>query len=94
MKTITVKPNQTIFDIAIQQYGTCEAIEKILRDNKHIRNDKAALAKLGVNYLSETAFYPDAPIEPGFSLLIDTDSKLIKTSIIREMTSDVTTFNI
>lgn len=91
MKTVTVKPNQTIFDIAVENYGTCEAVGEILKNNPIVSNDKDALTALGIDYLSDTDFYIDVSIEPGFELQIDTDSKLIKTSVIREITTDVTT---
>ena len=91
MKTITVKQNQTIFDLAARYYGTCEAVGEILRNNPEIMNDKSALAAVGIDYLSDTDFYPDVSMENGYQLLIDTDSKLIKTSIVREITGDITT---
>lgn len=94
MKTETVKPNQTILDLAVQHYGTCEAIGQILSDNPDIRNDKNALTALGIDYLAGMDFYPDVPVETGFALMVDTDSKLIKTSVIREINNDVTTFNL
>lgn len=94
MKTISVKPNQTIFDLAVQYYGTCEAVGKIIADNPDIRNDKSALASLGIDYMSDTEFYPDVAVEPGYTMQIDTDSKLIKNSIVREITNEVTTFNL
>lgn len=94
MKTVTVKPNQTIYDLAAEQYGTCEALAEIISNNPGIRNDKAALSALGIDYLSDTDFYADVAVDPGFQFLVDTDSRLIKTSIIKEITSDITTFNI
>lgn len=33
MKTITVQPRQTIFDIAIQYYGDVEGVDFLLLDN-------------------------------------------------------------
>ena len=33
MKTVTVKPNQTVFDILVGQYGTCEALAEFLENN-------------------------------------------------------------
>lgn len=94
MKTITVKPNQTIHDIAVEQYGTCEAVPGILENNPGIRNDKEALKKLGIDYLDNPPFYIDAPVEVGLSLQVDTSSRLIKNSVTREITSDVTTFDL
>lgn len=94
MKTITVKPNQTLFDLAVENYGTSEAVAEILKNNPDLRNDKAAMTALGVNYTSNSGFYLDAPVETDFQLQIDTDSKQIKTSIIKEITTEVTTFTL
>ena len=44
MKTITVKARQTVYDIALEQYGTCEAVGEILALNPDVGNDPAALA--------------------------------------------------
>jgi hypothetical protein len=38
MKVITVLNRQTIFDIAIQEYGSVEAIFKVLADDKTVMN--------------------------------------------------------
>ena len=94
MKVITVKQNQTIFDLAIENYGSCEAISEILNNNPNIRNDKTALTALGINYLTDGAFYLDAPVEPGFELQVNPDSQFIKTSVTKEITNEVTTFNL
>lgn len=93
MKIATVKPNQTLPDIAIEQYGTCEAISEILMNNPDLRNDPAALAALGIDYLSDTDFWLDVPLLPGATVKIDTDSRLKRTGIIREINRDVTTFD-
>lgn len=92
MKTVTVKPNQTIFDITCEQYGTCEAVQEILRLNPGIRNDPAALAALGVDYLAGDVFYIDVPVAVDFPLQIDTDSRTIKTSVTKEINTEITTF--
>ena len=39
MKTIKVKDNQILLDIALQYYGTAEAIAEILANNPGIKND-------------------------------------------------------
>ena len=49
---------------------------------------------LGIDYLLDTSFHFDAPVENGFKVQVDTDSRLIKTSITSEITSEVTTFNL
>lgn len=94
MKTVTVKPNQTIFDIACEQYGTCEAVAEILRLNPGIRNDRAALSALGVDYLAGDVFHIDVPVAVDFPLQIDTDSRLARTSVTKEITTEITTFNL
>lgn len=94
METITVKPNQTIYDLAVKHYGTCEAVYDILQNNPALRNDKTALAALGIDYLSDVSFYFDLPVEPGFVLQMNTDSRLIKNSVIKEINNEVTTFNL
>ena len=39
MKTVTVKPNQTVFDILVEQYGTCEVLAEFLENNPDLEND-------------------------------------------------------
>ena len=39
MKTVTVKPNQTVFDILVEQYGTCEALAELLENNPNLENE-------------------------------------------------------
>lgn len=92
MITIIVSPNQTVYDLAAQHYGTCEAVEEILQNNPGIKNDKKALVALNVDYLTDADFYLDAPVNPGTELNIDTDSKLIRTSVTNEFNTDITTY--
>lgn len=94
MKTVTVKANQTIFDLVVENYGDVEAVGELLGDNPGITNDRAALAALGIDYLAGKDFYLDVPVETGYKLQVNTDSRLIKTSVIKEITTDVTTFTI
>mgnify|MGYP000323225834 CR=1 FL=1 len=42
-ETIKVKDNQILLDIALQYYGTAEAIAEILANNPGIKNDPQAL---------------------------------------------------
>ena len=42
MKTVTVKPNQTVFDILVEQYGTCEALAELLENNPNLENEPGA----------------------------------------------------
>ena len=45
MKTVTVKPNQTVFDILVEQYGTCEALAELLENNPNLENEPGADGK-------------------------------------------------
>lgn len=92
MKTITAKANQTVYDIAVQYYGTVEAVEEILRNNSGLLNDDKAKIAAGIDAVKDAYFYPDLPVRISSYILIDTDSPLLMNSITREM-NDVTTFD-
>ena len=47
MRTISVKDNQTVLDIAMQYYGTVEAVSEILDINPGIKNDATSLVAEG-----------------------------------------------
>lgn len=94
MKTITVKPGQTLFDVAIEQYGTCEALGELLALNPSLRNDPSALSALGIDALSDGGFYLDAALPPGSAVEIDPESRLKRNSTLRELTEEVTTFDL
>lgn len=94
MKTVTVKPNQTIFDLAAQHCGTCGAIGEILSNNPALANDDAAKVALGIDPLADRDFYPDLPVRTGSTIRIDTDSLQIRSTIVREIQTDITTFNL
>lgn len=81
MKKITVKPNQTVYDIAVEQYGTCEAVSKIMADNPELMN-------------TDNGFCFDLALKAGSTLLIDTDSRIIRKNILREIDKEVTTFDL
>lgn len=81
MKKVTVKPNQTIYDIAVGQYGTCEAVSKILADNPELAN-------------ADDGFRFDLALKAGSTLLIDTDSRLMRKNVLREIDKDVITFDL
>lgn len=94
METIKTVQNQTVFDIAVQHYGTGEAVGEIMRNNPGLRNDPAALAELGIDYMADSAFYADAALRPNQNVAIDPDSKLRKQSVTRELPGAVTTFDL
>lgn len=98
MKAVTVKENQTVFDILVEQYGTCEALAEFLENNPELENDpeagqpdkESASGRLTPEAIR--AFRLDLPVRAGSSVRIDTDSKLIKTSVVKEMDTEVTTY--
>lgn len=81
MKTIKAKDNQILLDIAMQYYGTAEAIAEILENNPGIKNDPQALVSASRPLGS---FYPDIKLEVGSSLLIDDDSRRIKKQLSKK----------
>lgn len=91
MKAVTVKPNQTLFDIALEQYGTAEAIGEIMRNNPDLQNDPVALAKMG---LGESLFYVDVSLSPGARVLIDDESLRMRPQVVKEIEQDITTFDL
>lgn len=91
MKTVTVKPNQTVFDILVEQYGTCEALSEFLGNNPDLENEPGADGRSVPE--AERIFRFDLPLKVGSTVLISTDSRQIKTSVIREINTEVTTFS-
>lgn len=98
MKIVKVKENQTVFDILVEQYGTCEALAEFLSNNPDLENGPGAGVpdKESVSGRSTPeamrAFRLDLPVRAGSSVRIDTDSKLIKTSVVKEINTEVTTY--
>ncbi len=96
MKTVKAKPNQTIYDVALEQYGNVEAVGEIMVNNPDLRNDPAALAALGINAIADTGFYIDVALLPGAAIAINnTDSPLIRPSVLKELAGEeITTFDL
>lgn len=92
MKTVTVKKNQTVYDIALEQYGTCEAVGELLHNNPDLRNDPEALAAQGIDGVTDSAFYLDVALQPGTQVIVDTDSSLMERLVVKELTSQITTY--
>ena len=91
MKTVTVKLNQTVFDILVEQYGTCEALAEFLENNPDLENEPGTDGRDVP--VAERIFRFDLPLKEGSTVLINTDSRQIKTSVIREINTEVTTFS-
>lgn len=94
MKKVTAKPNQTIYDVAVEQYGTGEAITELIANNPFIENDDRAKIAIGIDPVSDKDFYFDLALKAGSIIYIDTDSRALKKNIIREIDREVTTFEL
>lgn len=86
MRTIVTVKNQTIFDIAVQEYGNAAAWEEIIADNPGLKNDYSSALEAGIFY------YPDEldlafPLQEGSKLLINEESILVNSNNLREMGS-------
>lgn len=87
---IKVEPNQTIYDIAVQYYGTCEAIGEIARLNPILINEFRGQSPL----LDTSLFYLDLPLKVGSEIKIDENSELHNRNITKQLTSPITTYQI
>ena len=85
MKTIKTVTNQTLFDVAVKYYGNTEAVGEIMANNPGLRNDPAALAALGIDYMADGGLYLDAALLAGQEVAIDTDSSLLKQTTAKEI---------
>lgn len=84
MTEIKVRANQTLFDIALEQYGTCEAVSEILSLNDELTNAPSARMAAGVDG-DDTSFYAEIALEEGISVKVDETSSLRKTAILRDL---------
>ena len=95
MKTIKTVTNQTLFDVAVKYYGNTEAVGEIMANNPGLRNDPAALAALGIDYMADGGFYLDAALLAGQKVAIDTDSSLLKQATAKEIENrEINTFDV
>lgn len=93
MKRITIKQNQSLRDIALQHYGTLEALGELVTINEPVlRNDMRALVALGIDYLNAPGFYLDVALEPGLVIEVDEKSRLIDQNIVKELTREQTKY--
>lgn len=92
MKTIETEPNQTLFDLAIQHYGTLEALAELLELNPVLENDPEALVANGINTLDNVVFRMDLALKPGLLLHVDDNSKRMDSKIAAKIDNPVTTY--
>lgn len=93
MKQITVKANQSLRDIALEHYGTLEAMGQIVALNEPVlKNDARALVAIGVDYLQDSSFYLDVALEPGLTIQVNNRSDIIDKNIIRELKTEQTKY--
>jgi hypothetical protein len=86
MKTVTTLKNQTIFDLAVQEYGNVAAWEEIISLNPDLRNDYSTALDAGITY------YPDEfdvafPLLEAQEVTVDDESGLINRNYLRELGS-------
>lgn len=93
MKTVKVKPNQSLFDLAAEHYGTLEALSELLENNPDLENDASALNKAGVSTMGTgVPFRLDVAVKPNFPLRIDETSRLMDGKIIQKINNEITTY--
>lgn len=84
MKAVRTVKNQTIFDLAVQEYGNVAAWEEIVTLNPNLRNDYSSALNAGITY------YPDEfdvafPLQEGYEVMVDDESGLINRNYLREI---------
>lgn len=89
MKTVKVEDNQTILDVAIQHYGTAEAIGEILLLNPNLRSDETELSRAGYDH---DVLALELKLAVGRSLVVDDESKLQKKNVLKKIDKPVTTY--
>lgn len=89
MKTIEVENDQLLLDIALQQYGTAEAISEIILNNPDLKNDPSAVVKSGRELGS---FYPDIKLAPGSTVQIVDESRLVRKTVVKKIDRSITTY--
>ena len=80
LKTIEVENGQLLLDIALQQYGTAEAIGEIVRNNPELKNEPSAVVESGRKLVS------------GSTVQIDDESRLIRKTVVKKINRSITTY--
>lgn len=89
MKQIETVKDQTLLDLALQHYGTAEAVGEILANNPALRNDPATVVAEGHALGS---FYPDIRLKEGQTVQIDDTSLLMRKTVVKKIETNVTTY--
>lgn len=89
MKTIEVQDEQILLDIALQYYGTAEAMGEIVANNPDLKNEPSAVVEAGRELGS---FYPDIKLAAGSRVLIDDDSRLVRKTVVKKIERNITTY--
>lgn len=89
MKVIEVQDEQQLLDIALQHYGTAEAMGEIMANNPEMKNEPSAVVEAG---RSLGAFYPDIKLKVGQRISIDDDSRLVKKTVVKKIDRDISTY--
>jgi hypothetical protein len=80
--TVIAEENQTIFDLAVQHYGTVEAVEEILELNPGLENDPK---HSGGN---TNDFWLCLPVKAGSEIAIDEKSPLMDKNAVKHLKNE------
>ncbi len=89
MKTVEVIDNQTLLDVAMEYYGSAEALGEILANNPDLSNDMEALIAAD---RSTSDFYPDIKLASGSVVYIDDESRILKKNVVKKIDRSVNTY--
>lgn len=93
MKKIKVKQNQSIMDVAIENYGILEGMSDLIFNNQNLKNDPKALSRLGIDSLYNVDFYIDVAVLPQSEISVNNNSLFIKQMTIKELKGvEITTY--
>lgn len=81
MRQILTAKNQTVYDIAVQEYGNVEAVFQIINDNPTLTNETGVILGAGVDF--DLAGY----IKEGTTINILETSDFERPAIKRELTT-------
>ena len=67
-KNVTITNNQTLFDVALQLYGSAEAIFDVIANNSNVENLETDLTGLTINYEINNTFAQKYYINKGITV--------------------------